>query len=451
MNNLQQIKQNTKMYSGIDTLYYFCESNENYDDLFLEILDQMESIKGTFERSEIQYKPSDINITLNDMTFEFLGKNEGFYWFRDLNGYFKIGFKDYLTNRGLHNIRVQLQGEGIYTLGMSSLLELINKSLLGEYIRDNKPITRIDLNCFVQHDLSFVTKEMFVSRKRSYGQISEIGTAKRTQTIYVGKPPFRLRLYDKREEMKKSKKGDLMREFFLNHDFDLDKELFNVEFEMHRRHLKAYGIESVEDTLKNAQSLFQGAMNEIRLIDINSITKKDIENNSKSRAKTLPIWDEIKDAYSIEAFMQNALPVQRIKRKLILYSDEKFKDEFQAMIRKALIHSLPITHKLLERYLEETIEALTMPKKQETKKDYVEVEVEDVNANKEHFRLLEDGLLIKPITITSVTRMDNYELQRYLDNVSKSLQEDYSANDLKRYEIAYEEAVRRGLVLDIPF
>ena len=39
MNNSQHIKQNTKMYSGIDTLYYFCESNENYDDLFLEILD----------------------------------------------------------------------------------------------------------------------------------------------------------------------------------------------------------------------------------------------------------------------------------------------------------------------------------------------------------------------------------------------------------------------------
>lgn len=334
---------------------------------------------------------------------------------------------------------------------MSSLLELINKSLLGDFIRENKPITRIDLNCFVQYDLSFVTKEMFVSRKRSYGQISEIGTAKRTQTIYVGKPPFRLRLYDKKEEMKKSKKGDLMREFFLNHDFDLNEELFNVEFEMHRRHLKAYGIETIEDALKNAESLFKGAMDEIRLIDINTITQKDIENNSKSRAITLPIWDEIKEAYSIKAFIQDALPVQRIKRKLILYSDEKFRDEFIAMIRKALIHSLPITHKLLEGYLEETIEALTMPKKQEKKKEYIEVEIEDVDGNKEQFRLLGDGTLIKPITITSATRMDNYELLTYLDVLSKGFQEEYNESYIKRYEIAYEEAVKRGLVLDIPF
>lgn len=451
MHNSQQIKHNTKMYSGIDTLYYFCESNENYDDLFLEILDQMENIKGTFERSEIEYKPSDINITLNEMSFQFLGKNEGFYWFRDHNEYFKIGFKDYLTNRGLHNIRVQLQSEGIYTLGMSSLLELINKSLLGDYIRENKPITRIDLNCFVQHDLSFVTKEMFVSRKRSYGQISEIGTAKRTQTIYVGKPPFRLRLYDKKEEMKKSKKGELMREFFLNIGFNLNDELFNVEYEMHRRHLKAYGVETVEDALKNAESLFKGAMDEIRLIDINTITKKDIENNSKSRATTLPIWNEIKEAYSIEAFMQDALPVQRIKRKLVLYSDEKFKDEIQTLLRKALIHRLPITHKLVEDYLDETIELLTMPKKQEKKKEYVPVEVEEVDGNKEQFRLLDDGTLIKPITITSVTTMDDYELQCYLDDLSKLFQKEYNESYLKRYEIAYEEAVKRGLVLDIPF
>ena len=47
-------KENTTMYCGIDTLYYFCESNNFYDDLFLEVLDQIETIKGKFEREEIQ-------------------------------------------------------------------------------------------------------------------------------------------------------------------------------------------------------------------------------------------------------------------------------------------------------------------------------------------------------------------------------------------------------------
>lgn len=445
MNDLK----NTKMYCGIDTLYYFCESNNFYDDLFLEMLDHVEEIKGKFEREEIQYENRDINITLGEISFEFLGQSEGFYWFRDHNEYFKIGFKDYMKNRGLHNIRVQLQGEDIYTLGLPSLLKLINEKLLGEYITKNKPVTRIDLNCFVQHDLSFVNKEMFVSRKRNYSQISEIGSSKRTQTIYVGKPPFRLRLYDKREEMKKSKKGELMREFFLNHDFDLEQDIFNVEFEMHRRYLREHDIDSIEDALKNAQSLFKKAMDEIRLIDIKTITKKDMKNNSKNRAVTLPIWDEIKESYSIADFMQNIHPVERIKRKIVLYSDEKFEEEFKTMIRKALIHRLPIRAKLLERYLDETVELLTMPKKQETKKGYMPIEIEDDKGNKEHFRLLDDGLLIKPFTGNTVVKMSDRELVGYLDDFKASSWDDKLAT--KKYFLAYKEACKRGLVLEIPF
>ncbi len=449
MNSLDNKKQLTKMYCGIDTLYYFCESNDDYDDLFLDILDQVEEIKGKFEREEIEYKPSDIHITLKEISFEFLGKNEGFYWFRDIHGYFKIGFKDYLKNRGLHNIRVQLQGEGIYTLGLPSLLKLINENLLGDYITGQKPVTRIDFNCFIQYDFSFVTKEMFVSRKRNFHQISEIGTAKRTQTLYVGKPPFRLRLYDKREEMKQSKKGELMKEFFLNHDFDLTKDVFNIEFEMHRRHLKEYGVDTIEDALKNAESLFKKAMHEIRLIDSNTITKKDIKNNSKNRALTLPIWDEIKESYNIESFLQNTHPVERIKRKIVLYSDEKFKAEFQTMIRKALIHRLPIRAKLLERYLDETIEVLTMPKKQVIKKGYVDIEIATKDGNTEQFRLLDDGLLIRPFTPTSVTKMSDRELLLYMDEFKTASWDNELVN--KKYFLAYEEAAKRHLVQQIPF
>lgn len=448
MKNLENEIEATKMYCGIDTLYYFCESNDYYEDLFLEILDQYETTKGKFEREEIQFLPNDIKITLNDMSFEFLGQKEGYYWFRDLNEYFKIGFKDYKKNQGLHNIRVQLQGEGIYTLGLSSLLELINNKLLGEYITGHKPATRIDLNCFVQHGFSFVNKEMFVSRKRVYSQISEIGSSKRTQTIYVGKVPFKLRLYDKRAEMKQSKKGELMKEFFLNNNFDLDDELFNVEFEMHRRYLKDHEIDTIEDALENAESLFKKAMDEIRLIDLNSITEKHIKNNSKNKADTLPIWDEIKDAYSIEEFMQNKHPVERIKRKLVLYSDEKFKEEFQTMIRKALIHRLPIRTKLLEKYLDEAIEALTTPKKVEKFKG-LDIEIEDKKGKKEHFRLIDDGLLIRPFTRTSVVRMRDDELLGYLDDFSKEPW--YDQNNTNKYLIAYKEAAKRGLVKNIPF
>ena len=102
-----------KKVFGIDTLYFFFETNENYDDLFLEILDQLEEIKGKFEKRDIEFENKDLTISINDIQLSYLGKQEGFYWFKDSNEFFRIGFKDRYKNRGLNDIRVQLQGNGI--------------------------------------------------------------------------------------------------------------------------------------------------------------------------------------------------------------------------------------------------------------------------------------------------------------------------------------------------
>ena len=103
---------------------------------------------------------------------------------KDLNEFFRIGFKDRYKNRGLNDIRVQLQGNGIYTFGINSIIELLKDSLK-EVISDYIPITRADLNCFIQYDFSFVKKDMFSTRKRQYSTINEIGNANTTQTLYV--------------------------------------------------------------------------------------------------------------------------------------------------------------------------------------------------------------------------------------------------------------------------
>ena len=75
-----------KKLFGIDTLYFFFETNENYDDLYLEILDQLEDIKGKFQKKEIDYENKDLYVSIKDTRLNFLGKKEGFYWFKDLNG-----------------------------------------------------------------------------------------------------------------------------------------------------------------------------------------------------------------------------------------------------------------------------------------------------------------------------------------------------------------------------
>jgi len=335
--------KNTPMICGIDTIYYFIETNRKYDAFFQNIEEQIENKKIDFEKQEIEYKNSDICIKINGITMQYLNKAEGFHWFRDTNEFFRLGFKDNLTNFTLHNVRVQLQGIGIYTLGLKALLSFINDNLLKEIKTGKFPITRADINCFVNHDFGCVDKTMFVSRKRNYQTISEIGDSKEIQTIYVGKKPFRLRLYNKRLELKKSVKKDMMYEYFSSNGLDVKKPIFNLEFEMLRTHLRAHNINTLEDLLFNANSLFKKAMKDIRLIDINTITQKDIKNNSKNRATTLPIWQYVNDNFNIETFLQNEFSIKRLKQKSYLYNEDKFIEEFNNLIQKALVYKIYIS------------------------------------------------------------------------------------------------------------
>lgn len=442
---------------GIDTLYYFCESSLQYDDLFLDILNQIEDIKGGFEKKEIQYSNDDITITINDIALTSLGKSEGFYWFKDINEFFKIGFKDKQTNRGLNDIRVQLLGNGIYTIGIQSIIEFIDAMLEG-YITKEHWVTRMDVNMFVQYDLGFIDRRMFVTKKRAYSSVNEIGNATNTQTLYIGKPPFKLRIYNKALEMKQSKKQELMDAYFRLHGFDKEQPIFNVEFEMHRSHLRAYNINSLEEALSNAQTLFKQAMDDIRLIDLNSISEKDIENNTKNRAKSLPIWEFIKEHYSIESFLQVTSPIERIKRKAYVYDETSFTKEHKLLIRKRLINSVPITKELLLQNLDETVQELREPTSPSPKpfyypKDFIPLEIKQFDGTVHHFRLLRDGQLIKPVNVLSVDKLSDFELLSYLEDITEDFKkEDINFNTTnKRYQIARDEAVKRKLVPEIPF
>ena len=434
-----------KMLHGIDSLYYFCESNENYDDLFLDIQDQVESIKGQFSKKEIEFENSDINIRINDIPLCHLGKAEGFYWFKDINNFFKIGFKDRLKNRGLNDIRVQLQAVGIYTIGIKSLLDFINDVLLRHYVTGFYPITRADLNCFIQYDFSFVTKNMFVTRKRKYSTISEIGSSTSTQTLYVGKEPFKLRLYNKLEELKKSSKKELMYEYFLNNEFDLEKPLFNIEFEMHRTHLRQYNIQTIEELLSNAENLFKDSMNQIKLVDLSNITDNDIKNNSKNRASVLPIWQQIQDAYTLEEFLQTTLPLQRIKRVVSIYDDSKFQLEYISLVRRAFINNLHIDTDYLELLFHKAKESLKKHKTLSSyKQSFTEVDIISPDGTTQKLRLLENGQLIEPLRTVPVSQLQDYDLMVYLDKVKEKQHLSQKHKDI--YEVALKEAMNRNLI-----
>ncbi len=420
-----------KTVSGIDTLYFFYVTTPRYELLFQDILMQIDMQELHFKQSGIRYENKDIYIKVDKTTLQYLSKAQGFYWFMDTNALFKIGFKDPMTNTNLNDIQVQYMANGIYTIGIEGLLRFTD-DLLKEYITGERPITRADLNIFVQRDLSMIKKEMFVTRKRLFiSHYKEIETKHQLESLYIGKKPFLLREYDKRAELLKSKKQALMKEYFANHDIDIKQPLFNIEFEFHRDYLKGFGIDTVDRLLERAELLFKDSMDAIRMIDTKSITDNTTDGNNRNRASTHPMWEYIKDAYTLKEFLQLDLSLERVKRKTYLYTFEDAITDHMILARKCLTHQIPISLDFYQEVLDQIA--------------YAKKPIND-------FTLYKRSMDDKP-QHPDVATLSNFELKTYV----RSLEHDMNDKDkdltltMRHLGLALDELDRRGFPKAFPF
>ena len=346
MNNKITNITELKTIPGIDTLYYFCETNKNYPKFFQELVNKIHEEKELIEIRGVDADTTSITIEINKLPFKYLGKSEGFLWFVDHHNLFKVGMKDHENNTGLHNMRIQLLSFGIYAVGIKELIPFID-ALFKKYITGYKPITRADLNSFVQLDLSFINETMFATRKRDI-DIRKKLRSNIMQTIYVGKKPFLLRIYNKKDELANTHKERLMKMYFKDNDLRYDRPIFNVEFELHRQFLRTYKIDTVDDLLTNAVKLFEECINAIRLIDNDTVTA-----TNRYRASTHPIWEKIKNDYNLDQFIQSGIRLEKLERKNYNYELEEYEKDFKQITRRAMMYSLPVSIGLLEHYYTE--------------------------------------------------------------------------------------------------
>jgi len=352
MNNFPRIA------SGCDALYYFAQTNGAYDAFFETLVTQINDRKLYFESINYAYHDNDIILKLLDYDLIYSGMGrDGFYWCN--HSYFRIGFKDSEKNPSMHNIRVQLNAIGIYELGISSLLKLINNYLIKDITTGYFPVTRIDLNAFIAYDFSNLKKEMIVSKKKAHATtLGERMSGYELETYYVGKKPFLLRIYNKKKELQsaKDKKQEVMAKYFADNKFDMSEPLFNVEFEMGREFLKSYKIDTIDDALERAESLFQMSCDLIRIIDTDSISDKELNSTNRSRAKTLDVWSFLKLSYSISGFIQIQTPLERVKKEVGYYSLEDARKSIKKIIMRLLIHGNSPTSLYFSELLEYTKE-----------------------------------------------------------------------------------------------
>lgn len=239
--------------SGIDSLYYFIESNHAYKEFFhysiFSIVEQARETNGGFIPKDT------LKIKISDIEFTYLGKEKGFYFFADVAGAFRVGFKDPQTNTGVQDIRIQLNGLGIYAMGLVNLASYINSVILREISTANYYITRADLNIFCQYDLgSVIVPEHMVTRKRRFVRV--LGDKQSYETLYIGKPPAMLRIYNKALEMDYiSMKAFYLERYLEQYGINTREFFWNFEAECHRDFLKQYKISTLDDLLTNAETL----------------------------------------------------------------------------------------------------------------------------------------------------------------------------------------------------
>ena len=282
----------------------------------------------------------------------FLGiSRDGYHSFN--SDFVRLGFKDPEKNKNLKDIKVQLNAKGIYTIGLGSLIEYVNNHLLKDLTLEHFPITRIDLNSFINYSFAFVTRDMIVSKKKSYSEITkEYGSIREKETIYVGKKPFMLRIYNKTKELQRNDKRELMLNYFGVNGLDIEDPIWNIEFQLNREFLKAYGVDTIDDTLKRGELLFSYCMEQIRLIDTNSISDKALTSANRNKAKTLSIWDYIKESYSLKEFTQIKTPLERIERVSQRYSMDDAKGAIVKVIKRLVVNARIPTDLFMQDCLE---------------------------------------------------------------------------------------------------
>ena len=228
----------------------------------------------------------------------------------------RIGFKNLNTRDNLDSVQVQMDTYYMNTTGiLQSYYDVVEQiEALGLQVGKSK-VSRIDLNTYVYgYDFSYLEYFYFSTLMRSNTKIYN-GAKDRLETFYLGSrssaAPY-MRIYNKWSELmakdEDQQKQSLIRYKFLeqyNIHLDMDKPLWNVEFELKREFLKSYKIDTVEQCLKSVNVLHSELMKRIRLMT----NKRKVDENHSDRIPTAPIWETIGTNYN---FQDSNVPLDKL-------------------------------------------------------------------------------------------------------------------------------------------
>ncbi|OGV57177.1 MAG: hypothetical protein A2283_20935 [Lentisphaerae bacterium RIFOXYA12_FULL_48_11] len=129
-------------------------------------------------------------------------------------------------------------------------------------------------------------------------------------TLYLGKPPLRLRIYDKKAQLQMC--GDMVKVYLMKERRWGGRNVENairVEFEIGRDALKENGIDTPDDYFKKRSDLISYLCN-----DWIRFTVGNVDRTNTTRAAVWPMWQKIKEGFCNWAGIPQGLSLEALER-----------------------------------------------------------------------------------------------------------------------------------------
>jgi len=268
--------------AGVDSLYlsFSGERHEGIESL-------LEALKNLAQSEDIEEQSKAV-LELHKSNFQVLPYGVRNYPFILKDGMFNIQVSRDSSGK-LPLAYVQIASRALTESGPSSVVGHLVPIIGGLGLIKGIKVSRVDLCCDFVTDfvLQNLPEAAWVSRSRKETRRRENGEL--TGFVFGEGSPVSARLYDKKLEIRKSRK-EFLEDLWWMEGWDRQSQVWRLEFQIKRKPLAEFGLSSFKDVEGQIQSLWAYATVEwLRLVIVGN-------DQTRSRWPNHPLWDVLQRA-----------------------------------------------------------------------------------------------------------------------------------------------------------
>ena len=265
---------------------------ENYIGSTEDILIKLEQLKNQAKLTQNSNMSEKTLITIGDQTFYILSNGSKGYAYILHNDYYEVRFAQFRSeNEAFFPIFIKIKSECLWSIGpfeaWLNITQWIYK-YIGKIITNK--LNRIDLCCHTdKFNLSYADFDKFRGRFDN----QELYSSRRIVSGFTfgSRNTGRIfcRIYDKSKEINKKRKKLWFNQIWEEKGLDTEN-IWNIEFEINRKFLSEYKIETVERAFQMLQSIWN-------YCTYNWLIKINLDNIRRERCSINDKWLPLQNAF----------------------------------------------------------------------------------------------------------------------------------------------------------